>query len=145
MDVNETPCSLQSLHSPNFSESRFITRMQQKNYTVVNCTERIIPDISFVAGPICVSDETNLFYAMDEHEFRSSLPSFCSVYGTFSILNVVDPTYFYEDAIVRAFTTRSIDIEWNAIDGCYGCEKSGKYCGFNTTSNSTICIRHKFE
>lgn len=143
MDVNETPCSLQSLHSPNFSESRFFTRLRQKNYTLVNCTERLSPSFLFAAGPICVSDETNLFYATNHWTPGSRLPSTCSVYGKFSILDVADRTLFDDDTIVRAFTARSIDIEWNAIDGCYGCEKSGKFCGFNTASNSTICVGHK--
>ncbi|XP_031271387.1 rust resistance kinase Lr10-like [Pistacia vera] len=34
-------------------------------------------------------------------------------------------------------------MEWKALAGCYHCEKSRNYCGFNTTSNSTICVKQK--
>ncbi|KAK9226722.1 hypothetical protein WN943_011770 [Citrus x changshan-huyou] len=34
---------------------------------------------------------------------------------------------------------------WEALHVCHHCEYSGSYCGFNTTSNSTICVAVKHQ
>ncbi|KAJ0096201.1 hypothetical protein Patl1_15133 [Pistacia atlantica] len=153
MDVHETPCTLESLHSPNLSNSRFFPLSDSRNYTILNCTERTRFDF-FVEGPFdCFSDKKNLVYATSGNMPIDYLPSTCKISETFSI-----PTYLSQwrdddamkafeartiDIKWKAFEARTIDIKWQALDGCYECEKSGKYCGLNTTSNSIICVNRE--
>ncbi|KAL5830497.1 hypothetical protein ACOSQ3_019965 [Xanthoceras sorbifolium] len=41
------------------------------------------------------------------------------------------------------FITGRMEMVWEALDGSYGCEESGNYCGFNFLTNSTICVKNK--
>ncbi|KAH9794966.1 protein kinase domain-containing protein [Citrus sinensis] len=47
--------------------------------------------------------------------------------------------------IATTARARPVVLGWEALDGCYDCENSGNYCGFNTTSNSTICVAVKHQ
>lgn len=47
--------------------------------------------------------------------------------------------------IATTARARPVVLGWEALDGCCDCENSGNYCGFNTTSNSTICVAVKHQ
>ncbi|KAL5830507.1 hypothetical protein ACOSQ3_019975 [Xanthoceras sorbifolium] len=96
---------------------------------VVKCTEKIITthdgdqavrrnDFSNrdqVVGPIdCMSDDKIFVYT--------------------------DNTNSSDNTVMALLRTRRIVIEWRALDGCSDSEKSGNFCGFNSTINSTVLL-----
>ncbi|KAJ0037651.1 hypothetical protein Pint_22120 [Pistacia integerrima] len=137
MDMNDTTCPIQSLLSLNLTNSRFYLEYDRlyQMYALLNCTVKITWTDS-VLGPFdCISDERKFIYATDDQTYEYVwMPPVCSWYKTVNIS--ID--YMYRDN-----QTEKIVIVWEALDGCWDCEKSGNYCGFNTTSNSTICIKNK--
>ncbi|KAJ0038906.1 hypothetical protein Pint_22155 [Pistacia integerrima] len=139
MDMNDTTCPIQSLLSPNLTNSRFSLEYDRlyQMYALLNCTVKITWTDS-VLGPFdCISDERKFIYATDDQTYEYVwMPPVCSWYKTVNIS--ID--YMYRDN-----QTEKIVIVWEALDGCWDCEKSGNYCGFNTTSNSTICIKNKLK
>ncbi|KAJ0095134.1 hypothetical protein Patl1_15178 [Pistacia atlantica] len=137
MDMNDTTCPIQSLLSLNLTNSRFSLEYDRlyQMYALLNCTVKITWTDS-VLGPFdCISDERKFIYATDDQTYEYVwMPPVCSWYKTVNIS--ID--YMYRDN-----QTEKIVIVWEALDGCWDCEKSGNYCGFNTTSNSTSCIKNK--
>ncbi|KAJ4709851.1 Receptor-like kinase [Melia azedarach] len=139
MDVNShSTCPFQSLLSFNLTNSKFFYIPHSHNYTIVNCTEKIYH--SYLYGPIeCISGEQNFSHLIYADRSMDNLPSFCKKTGqTVEIAHGLDI-----DGITRGLTTPMFVIGWDALDECHRCEKSGNYCGFNTTSNSTICVKQK--
>ncbi|KAJ4709846.1 Receptor-like protein kinase [Melia azedarach] len=67
------------------------------------------------------------------------LPSSCRKSQTIEISDGMDS----EDAITRALRKPRFVLGWKAINGCRDCEKLMDYCGFNVTTNSTICVKQK--
>ncbi|KAL5761164.1 hypothetical protein ACOSQ2_020002 [Xanthoceras sorbifolium] len=67
----------------------------------------------------CTSDDKNFVYTISAYDSMEALPSNCSRWRTAS-----DPF---------------------ALDGSYGCEESGNYCGFNFLTNSTMCQKQSIR
>ncbi|KAJ0037903.1 hypothetical protein Pint_22110 [Pistacia integerrima] len=132
MDMNDTTCPIQSLLSLNLTDSKFSLLYSYYNqmYALWNCSTKIIWNSAL--GPFdCMTDERGFVYGMTYDWSVDSRPPVCSMYKTDNI----SIEFWYQNN-----QTKKIVIEWEALDGWYDCEKSGNYCGFNTTSNSTICV-----
>ncbi|XP_044493706.1 rust resistance kinase Lr10-like [Mangifera indica] len=137
MYMNDTTCPMQSLISLNLISSKFSLLDSKYSPIIFFICKMKLAWADPVLGPYdCKSDEGNFVYGMDfiyaNTDFR--MPAVCHSYKSVNIS--YDLWYLYHQ-------TEKIVIEWEVLDGCYNCEKSGKYCGFNPTSNSTICIKHK--
>lgn len=138
-DVNETACPFQSLISFNLTHSKFFT----ESYALYNCTEKASPGWTSY-GPIepinCLSNENNLVCTIDSESSVEDMPPSCRKSGTVEIPGGLP----LQDIATTARATPVV-LGWEALDGCYDCENSGNYCGFNTTSNSTICVAVKHQ
>ncbi|XP_044493703.1 rust resistance kinase Lr10-like [Mangifera indica] len=139
MYMNDTTCPIQSLISLNLTSSKF-SHLDSKYPRMIFffiCKMKLTW-ADPVLGPYdCMSDEGNFVYGMIDffyanRDFR--MPAVCHSYKS------VNFSYHF---LYLYHQTPKIVIKWEVIAGCYNCEKSGKYCGFNPTSNSTICIKHK--
>ncbi|KAK2635291.1 hypothetical protein Ddye_030083 [Dipteronia dyeriana] len=146
IDANEqTTCPVKILLSLNLTSSKFAFSeiwYINWNIAIVNCTAKIAQSSNEIeeVGPIdCISDDKFFVYVISGIESMDRLPSNCSVSQTTYI-----PTGSDINSTVRNFLEkRRMVMAWEALDGCYGCEKSGKFCGFNFTTNSTICLKKK--
>ncbi|XP_031287119.1 uncharacterized protein LOC116145825 [Pistacia vera] len=137
MDMNDTTCPIQSLLSLNLTDSKFSLLYSYYNqmYALWNCSTKIIWNSAL--GPFdCMTDERGFVYGMTYDWSVDSRPPVCSMYKTVNI----SIEFWYQNN-----QTKKIVIEWEALDGWYDCEKSGNYCGFNTTSNSTICVINQLQ
>ncbi|KAH9746613.1 protein kinase domain-containing protein [Citrus sinensis] len=138
-DVNETACPFQSLISFNLTHSKFFT----ESYALYNCTEKAAAERSVfeLIGPInCLSNENNLVYTIDSESSMDDMPPYCRKSRTVEI-----PAGLPLQDIATTAKATPVVLTWEALDGCYDCENLGNYCGFNTTSNSTICVAVKHQ
>ncbi|KAH7571055.1 hypothetical protein JRO89_XS05G0245400 [Xanthoceras sorbifolium] len=126
IDADETKCLLKTLLSLNVTGSKFAFSQfalnNNQTLALVNCTEKIAQSSSLIEEVVpidCTSDDKNFAY-----DSMDALPSNCSRWRTAS-----DPF---------GFITGRMEMVWEALDGCYGCDKSGNYCGFNFLTSSTI-------
>ncbi|KAJ0094529.1 hypothetical protein Patl1_15154 [Pistacia atlantica] len=133
-----------SLLSPDLTNSRFY---YNDNYleeqTIFNCTKRFQLRSSLdTVGPIdCISYDRNFVYLVESEEYSEEiLPSDCSKYKT---VNTTSIYWGLPRASTGALNNPGIEISWSPITECFHCENSDNYCGFNTTSNSTICCKHE--
>ncbi|XP_024046706.1 rust resistance kinase Lr10 [Citrus clementina] len=136
-DVNETACPFQSLISVNLTNSKFFLPFNE-SYALCNCPEKVAAERTSVEaiGPInCLSNENNLFYAIYSEYSMEYMPPSCRKSRTVEI-----PDGLPLQDIATTARARPVVLGWETLDGCYDCENSGNYCGFNTTSNSTICV-----
>ncbi|KAL5761179.1 hypothetical protein ACOSQ2_020017 [Xanthoceras sorbifolium] len=156
IDVNDTTCPLQSLTSLNLTNSKFfISGLTGMEIAVVKCTEKIktrdgdqpvrrndfFSNTDQVVGPIdCMSDDKSFVYIVSAMASMDMMPSSCRTTQTAEIMS---PVGQLENAVMALLRTRRIVIEWQALDGCSDCEKSGNFCGFNSTINSTVCFKQK--
>ncbi|XP_006448345.2 putative RING-H2 finger protein ATL21A [Citrus clementina] len=142
-DVNETACPFQSLISFNLTNSKFFFLHSNESYALYNCTEKAASERTpFEAiGPInCLGSENNLVYIIYSEYLMEEMPPSCRKSRTVEIPGGLPP----QDVSTTA-RARPVVLGWEALDGCYHCENSGNYCGFNTTSNSTICVAVKHQ
>ncbi|ESR61594.1 hypothetical protein CICLE_v10016432mg [Citrus x clementina] len=142
-DVNETACPFQSLISFNLTNSKFFFLHSNESYALYNCTEKVSPGWTSygLIGPInCLSNENNLVYIIDSEYSMEDMPPYCRKSGTVEI-----PGGLPLQDIATTARARPVVLGWEALDGCNDCENSGNYCGFNTTSNSTICVAVKHK
>ncbi|KAH7571080.1 hypothetical protein JRO89_XS05G0249600 [Xanthoceras sorbifolium] len=156
IDVNDTTCPLQSLTSLNLTNSKFfIGGLTGMEIAVVKCTEKIktrdgdqpvrrndfFSNRDQAVGPIdCMSDDKSFVYIVSAMASMDMMPSSCRTTQTAEIMS---PVGQLENAVMALLRTRRIVIEWQALDGCSDCEKSGNFCGFNSTINSTVCYKQK--
>ncbi|XP_044493699.1 rust resistance kinase Lr10-like [Mangifera indica] len=137
--MNDTTCPIQSLVSLNLTSSKFsfLYSKFSMSTALLICEMNIRWDYSFVGPFDCKSDGGNFVYALtafSDAEMAYQTPAVCHSYKSVNISSYF--WYLYNQ-------TEKIFIEWEVLDGCYHCEISGKYCGFDSTSNSTVCIKHK--
>ncbi|XP_006448346.2 uncharacterized protein LOC18051093, partial [Citrus clementina] len=140
---------LQMPPKPFFSSSRHISGREIESdsstefYALYNCTEKAASERTpFEAiGPInCLGSENNLVYIIYSEYLMEEMPPSCRKSRTVEIPGGLPP----QDVSTTA-RARPVVLGWEALDGCYHCENSGNYCGFNTTSNSTICVAVKHQ
>lgn len=86
----------------------------------------------------CLSYDNNLVYLFDPFVSMNKLPSHCRRFKTVEIISVHGYVEL-QQAIERLFERQEIFLAWEMLDGCYECENSGNFCGFNSTRNATIC------
>ncbi|RVW16969.1 hypothetical protein CK203_070738 [Vitis vinifera] len=86
----------------------------------------------------CLSYDKNLVYLYDPFVSMNKLPSHCRRFKTVEIISVHGYVEL-QQAIERLFERQEIFLAWEGLDGCYECENSGNFCGFNSTRNATIC------
>ncbi|KAI9186063.1 hypothetical protein LWI28_013421 [Acer negundo] len=138
-DPNETTCPVKTLFSLNFTslKSPFL-KIPYRDWQIVilNCTEKIEHSSRQLAevGPIdCISDDKNFVYVIRGDAYIEN----CSILsGTKRIPHL-------KNTVTDFLKTRRMEMEWEALGGCHRCEKSGNFCGFNFTNNSTICVGNK--
>ncbi|KAK1581860.1 hypothetical protein Q3G72_009732 [Acer saccharum] len=146
-DPNETTCPVKTLFSLNFTsfESPFLNISYYYWYiATLNCTEKIeqssrllIDPYPTAVGPIgCISDDQNFVYVIDTTS-KEYLPPYCSILSRSK--EIRGP----KNTVTDFLETRRMEMAWEALDGCHRCEKSGNFCGFNFTNNSTICVENK--
>ncbi|KAH7570846.1 hypothetical protein JRO89_XS05G0206700 [Xanthoceras sorbifolium] len=147
IDADETTCPVKTLFpAVNLTGSKFAFSQSALGYTwayaLMNCTEKIAQRSSLIEEVVlidCISDDKNVVYAIRADESMDTLPSTCSRWRIASI-----PVLFgFINDVKYFFKTGRMAMVWEALDGCYGCELSGKYCGFNFLTNSTICVKIK--
>ena len=144
--VHNTNCPIQSVLSLNSSDSPFYssdTYSFSRAFTIVNCTKRIEwGESEEIISPVeCLSYENNFVYLSNAYASMTKLPSHCRTFRTGQILA---PAYDeLQQVIERLFKRQEIFLGWNQSEGCYECENSGNFCGFNNTSNATICSTPK--
>ncbi|KAL5763068.1 hypothetical protein ACOSP7_019332 [Xanthoceras sorbifolium] len=147
IDADETTCPVKTLFpAVNLTGSKFAFSQSALGYTwayaLMNCTEKIAQRSSLIEEVVlidCISDDKNFVYAIRADESMDTLPSTCSRWRIASI-----PVLFgFINDVKYFFKTGRMAMVWEALDGCYGCELSGKYCGFNFLTNSTICVKIK--
>ncbi|KAL5781201.1 hypothetical protein ACOSP7_006230 [Xanthoceras sorbifolium] len=147
IDADETTCPVKTLlPAVNLTGSKFAFSQSALGYTwayaLVNCTEKIAQRSSLIEEVVlidCISDDKNVVYAIRADESMDTLPSTCSRWRIASI-----PVLFgFINDVKYFFKTGRMAMVWEALDECYGCELSGKYCGFNFLTNSTICVKIK--
>ncbi|KAL5830500.1 hypothetical protein ACOSQ3_019968 [Xanthoceras sorbifolium] len=144
IDADETKCPLKTLLSVNVTGSKFAfihSWYYSSSIATVNCTEKIAESSDlYEVGPIdCISDDKKFVYVINAIQSMDMLPSNCSIWRTTYITVGSD----HNNTVMNFLETRRMVMEWEALDRCYGCEKSGKFCGFNFLSNSTICVKNK--
>ncbi|XP_052291191.1 rust resistance kinase Lr10-like isoform X1 [Citrus sinensis] len=142
-DVNETACPFQSLISFNLTNSKFFFLHSNESYALYNCTEKVSPgwtSYGLIGLINFLSNENNLVYTIDSESSVEDMPPSCRKSGTVEI-----PGGLPLQDIATTARARPVVLGWEALDGCYDCENSGNYCGFNTTSNSTICVAVKHQ
>ncbi|KAL5830512.1 hypothetical protein ACOSQ3_019980 [Xanthoceras sorbifolium] len=145
IDAGETKCPLKTLLCLNVTDSKFAfiySWYSSSSISIVNCTEKIAESSSLCeeVGPIdCISDDKNFVYVIGADERMDMLPSNCSISRTTYIPVGSD----LNDTVMNFLETRRMVMAWEGIGGCYGCEKSGNFCGFNMFANSTICVKNK--
>lgn len=151
IDVNDTICPLQSLLSLNLNSSKFYL---PTDISVLKCSEKLDttpavqkpgrPYAFFqreVVGPIdCLKDDENLVYIVSADASMDMMPSSCRRSRSGEIMGQSDQL---SNTIKDLMRTRRIVLQWQTIDGCSDCERSGNICSFNSTSNSTVCFYHK--
>ncbi|KAL5828146.1 hypothetical protein ACOSQ4_019943 [Xanthoceras sorbifolium] len=145
IDAGETKCPLKTLLSLNITDSKFAfiySWYSSSSISIVNCTEKIAERSSLYeeVGPIdCTSYDKNFVYVIGADERMDMLPSNCSISRTTYIPVRSD----LNDTVMNFLETRRMVMAWEDIGRCYGCEKSGNFCGFNLFANSTICVKNK--
>ncbi|KAL5761173.1 hypothetical protein ACOSQ2_020011 [Xanthoceras sorbifolium] len=154
IDADETTCPVKTLLSQNLTGSVIIlpaVNLTGSKFsfwdstlpiTLVNCTEKIAQSSSLIEEVVpidCTSDDKNFVYAISASDSMDLLPSNCSRWRNASLPY---PFGFSTD-FYYFFKTGRMVMVWEALDGCYGCEESGNYCGFNFLTNSTICVKNK--
>ncbi|KAL5763426.1 hypothetical protein ACOSP7_019690 [Xanthoceras sorbifolium] len=152
IDADETTCPVKTLLSQNLTGSviilpavnltgsKFAYLDSTLPITLVNCTEKIAQSSSLIEEVVpidCTSDDKNFVYAISANDSMDLLPSNCSRWRNASLPY---PFGFSTD-FYYFFKTGRMVMVWEALDGCYGCEESGNYCGFNFLTNSTICVK----
>ncbi|KAL5828137.1 hypothetical protein ACOSQ4_019934 [Xanthoceras sorbifolium] len=140
IDAYETICPVKTLLSQNLtgsvktvlpavnlSGSKFaFSQFALNNNQTIAQSSSLIEEVVLID---CTSDDKNFVYAISAYDSMEALPSNCSRWRTAS-----DPF---------GFITGRMEMVWEALDGSYGCEESGNYCGFNFLTNSTICVKNK--
>ncbi|XP_059655456.1 rust resistance kinase Lr10-like isoform X2 [Cornus florida] len=112
-----------------------------REFSLVKCNQRI-PARAEIIGPIdCLRNVDNdSVYVMDAGTPMNKLPLNCGTFKTAEIGvggNSVDTAMAAIEKLLR--TGEFMDgWNWEAV-GCFSCVKAGNYCGFNRTSNETIC------
>ncbi|KAL5830505.1 hypothetical protein ACOSQ3_019973 [Xanthoceras sorbifolium] len=143
IDADETKCPLKTLLSLNVTGSKFdfIHIWPIWPIAIVNCTEKIVESSGlYEGGPIdCISGDKKFVHVIDADESMDALPSICSIWRTTFIPVRSD----FNNSVKNFLETRRLVMAWEGIGGCYRCEKSGKFCGFNLSTNSTICVKNK--
>ncbi|KAL5828145.1 hypothetical protein ACOSQ4_019942 [Xanthoceras sorbifolium] len=146
IDADETKCPLKTLFSLNVTGSKFAFNYSwysSLGIAIVNCNEKIAESRGLyeeVAPIDCISGDKKFVYVINAYESMDALPSYCSIWRT---------TYYipygsdFNNSVENFLETRRLVMAWEGIGGCYGCEKSGKFCGLNLSTNSTICVKNK--
>ncbi|KAK0601830.1 hypothetical protein LWI29_027820 [Acer saccharum] len=149
-DPNETTCPVKTLFSLNFTsfESPFLNiSYYYWDIATLNCTEKIEQSSRLlidqygpvpVVGPIdCIIDDQKFVYVIDAYTVMYELPPNCSILSRSKRIPGLKNTF--KDFL----KTGRMGMAWEALDGCHSCEKSGNFCGFNFTNNSTVCVKNK--
>ncbi|KAK4851358.1 hypothetical protein QYF36_014474 [Acer negundo] len=138
-DPNETTCPVKTLFSLNFTSLKspfFKISYGDWPIATLNCTEKIEQSSSELeeVGPIdCISDDKNFVYVIRGDAYIEN----CSIQSRSKRIPHLKNT------VTNFLETRRMEMEWEALGGCHRCEKSGNFCGFNFTNNSTICVGNK--
>ncbi|KAH7832849.1 hypothetical protein Vadar_000608 [Vaccinium darrowii] len=138
---NSTNCPIQTLSS--FNSSGPILEEPDSNLAIANCSERIV-EMEGIYGPIdCLTDgggNGSWVYVMDTSYRMDRLPLQCSISDHVKFARVI---LGVQEIVERLLREGEIIVNYRVDYGCLECERAGRYCGFNTTSNKTICSSPK--
>ncbi|XP_058194431.1 rust resistance kinase Lr10-like isoform X3 [Rhododendron vialii] len=138
---NSPNCPIQSLLS--FNRSGSILEEPDWNLVIANCSQGVV-ETEGLFGPIdCLSDggdgNGSLFYVMDGSYRMDKLPLQCIVFKNVRIAHVLDVKVPLERLLREGEIVENYRIDYE----CLVCERDGNYCGFNSTSNETMCSSPK--
>lgn len=113
------------------------------NLAIAHCSQGVV-ETEGLFGPIdCLSDggdgNGSLVYVMDGSYKMDKLPLQCIIFKYVRFAHVLDVEVPLERLLREGEVIENYRIDYE----CLVCERDGHYCGFNSTSNETMCSNPK--